>query len=61
MPDLSFTHTVLLGALLSTGVGLVVLGRARLLSRRPIGGFEVLEAATASAAVAWARARASRS
>jgi len=50
--SVSFTHLVLLGALVSAGAGIVVLAIMRVVTRRRPGGFEVLEAVAVSGAVA---------
>lgn len=50
--SMSFTHLVLLGALVSAGVGIVVLAIMRMVTGRRPGGFEVLAAAVVSGAAA---------
>lgn len=49
---MSFTHLVLLGALVSAGAGIVVLAIVRLVTGRRPGGLEVLASAAVSGAVA---------
>lgn len=49
---MSFTHVVLLGALVSAGAGIVVLAVMRVVTGRRPGGFEVLEAVAVSGAAA---------